>query len=232
MPRVPVAGVEAMSITSILSDYRVAFLGGLLMTLKLFLAASIPGIVFGSLLGVFGSKWTHWVGLPCRFMSFTLSGVPILVFLFVAHYPVQALLGIVVDPFYTASAVLLIVNVFAVADVVRTVLLDFPSQYVAAGRVCGLTDTAIVRHIGFPICVRQVIPELVRLQVVVLQATLFASLISVEELFRVAQRVNANIYRPVEIYVGLGILFLAICLPLNGLVYWLRGHFTRKIAER
>ena len=60
---------------------------------------------------------------------------------------------------------------------------------------------------------------------------LFASLISVEEIFRVAQRINAQIYRPVEIYTALGLFFLAVCLPVNGLAYWLQKRYTRNISE-
>ena len=61
---------------------------------------------------------------------------------------------------------------------------------------------------------------------------LFASLISVNEIFRVAQQINAQIYRPVEIYTALGVLFLVVCLPLNGLALWLKARFTRDLSER
>jgi len=70
------------------------------------------------------------------------------------------------------------------------------------------------------------------IQVNMLQATLFASLISVNEIFRVAQQINSQIYRPVEIYTALGLLFLAICLPLNGLALWLKAKYTRDNSER
>ena len=64
-----------------------------------------------------------------------------------------------------------------------------------------------------------------------LQATLFASLISVDEIFRVAQRINATIYRPIEIYTCLGMFFLLICLPLNGFALWFKEKFTRNLSD-
>jgi ABC-type amino acid transport system permease subunit len=64
-----------------------------------------------------------------------------------------------------------------------------------------------------------------------LQATLFASLISVDEIFRVAQRINARVYRPIEVYTALGVFFLAICLPMNGIALWLRRKYTRDLSE-
>jgi ABC-type amino acid transport system permease subunit len=65
-----------------------------------------------------------------------------------------------------------------------------------------------------------------------LQATLFASLISVDEIFRVAQQVNSLIYKPVEIYSMLALLFIAICVPLHLLANYLRQKYTRDYSER
>jgi ABC-type amino acid transport system permease subunit len=87
-------------------------------------------------------------------------------------------------------------------------------------------------NIQAPIILRQILPSLLTIQVSMLQATLFASLISVEEIFRVAQRINAVIYKPVEIYTALALLFLLICLPLNGLALWLKIKFTRDLSEQ
>jgi ABC-type amino acid transport system permease subunit len=87
-------------------------------------------------------------------------------------------------------------------------------------------------RIELPIVARQTIPSLLFIQVSMLQATLFASLISVDEIFRVCQQINSQIYRPVQIYTALAVLFLAICLPMNGLAYWLRARFTKNLSDR
>ena len=68
--------------------------------------------------------------------------------------------------------------------------------------------------------------------VVMLHMTLFASLISVDELFRAAQRINAQIYKPVEIYSAVGLFFLLVSLPLNGLALYLRRKHSRDLSER
>jgi ABC-type amino acid transport system permease subunit len=221
-----------MTVLDILVNYREGILGGLLVTLKLCLVIWSSGLILGTALGVAGARWYFSVGIPTRVVSFTLSGVPVLAFLFWLHYPFQAMLRVVIDPFYTAAVALSIINVLAVSDAVRVVLRDFPSQYTAAALVSGLSPTETLLRIQFPIVFRQVLPNLLVIQVNMLQATLFASLISVDEIFRVAQRINAVIYRPVEIYTALAIMFLAICLPLNGLALWLRKSFTRDLSER
>jgi polar amino acid transport system permease protein len=221
-----------MSVFEILVQFREGILSGLGVTLQLCLIVWSSGLVIGTILGVAGSKWRIGIGIPSRTVSFILSGVPVLAFLFWLHYPLQAMLNVIIDPFYTAAVALSIINILAVSDTVRGVLRDFPSQYVIAAQAYGLSSTQTLVNIQFPIVLRQVIPSLLLIQVSMLQATLFASLISVDEIFRVAQRINSVVYRPVEVYTALAILFLIICLPLNGLALWLRQRFTRDLSER
>ena len=203
-----------MLLFQILRDYHEAILAGLWMTMKLSLVIWSVGLILGALVGIASDRWKKGIGVPLRFGSFTLSGLPVLVLLF-----------------YTAAAALSLVNAVLVADVVKNTLADFPHQYVVAAQVCGLSARDTVILIQIPIVLRQMIPGLLMIQVTMLQSTLFASLISVDEVFRVAQRINAQVYRPVEVYTALGIFFLAICLPLNGLALYLRHRYTRDLSE-
>lgn len=217
---------------SLLWGYRREFLGGLAVTLQLCALIWPIGIAGGTLIGAAAARWSRTVGRATRTVSFVLSGVPVLVFLFWLHYPLQAMLHVVIDPFYTAGAALSILNAMLVADTVRRVLTDFPGQYLLAAKVCGLDAHQTVFRIQLPIASRQVLPGLLVTQVSMLQATLFASLISVDEIFRIAQRINSEVYRPVEIYSGLALLFLVVCLPLYGLATYLREKFTRDLSEQ
>lgn len=220
------------TILAIIVQYREGLMSGLLVTLQLSLIVWTIGIIIGSLLGSLSVQYPRKVGRMSITFSFLLSGVPILVLLFWLHYPLQEILGVVIDPFITAVFALSLVNIFAVAEIVRTALIEFPEQYIIAGKVCGLKKVEIFRKIQFPIIFRQIMPSILTTQVAMLQLTLFASLISVEELFRVSQRINASIYKPVEIYTALAIFFLLICLPLNGLAIFLKKKYTRNISEK
>jgi polar amino acid transport system permease protein len=155
-----------------------------------------------------------------------------LVLLFWLHYPLQEILQININPFITAAAALSVINILAVSDIVRDALIEFPNEYIIAGQVCGLKKRQLYMQIQFPIILRKIIPSLLTTQVSMLQLTLFASLISVEEIFKVAQRINASIYRPIEIYSALALFFLLICLPLNGLAIWLKHNYTRNLSEK
>jgi len=221
-----------MSVFDIIMTYKEGLLAGLLVTLKLCLIIWSSGVIFGTILGYFGSKYRSEIGTPSRVVSFILSGIPVLILLFWLHYPLQAMLQVVINPFFTAAFAFSILNIFSVADLVRSALVNFPAQYNLAARVCGLSEKETFLKIELPIILRQIIPSLLSLQVTMLQLTLFASLISVEEIFRVAQRINAVIYKPIEVYTALAIFFLAICLPLNGIALWLKNKYTRDLSEK
>ena len=221
-----------MSIWNIIFTYREGLLSGLFVTLGLALTVWLAGLIFGILFGALAYRQKESTGLFLKIISFILASTPVLVLLFWLHYPLQSMLGIVVMPFITAAFALSLINIVGVAQIVRDALDEFPEQYVTAGKVCGLTAKEIFRRIQLPIIFRQTIPQFLTLQVSMLQMTLFASLISVQELFRVAQQINSEIYRPVEIYTALAIFFIAICLPLNLLAYWFKKKYTRNLSEK
>lgn len=220
------------SIWEILSQYREGLLSGLGVTLRLCLFVWGFGIVLGTIVGYTSYKNPSVVGIPVKIISFILGGIPVLVFLFWLHYPVQFMLNVVIDPFVTTVFTLTIINTFLVSSIISTSLKEFPTQYIMAAKVCGMSERKIFRHIQFPLLLRQIIPNLLLVQVNMLHLTLFGSLISVDEIFRVCQRINATLYKPVEIYTALGLFFLLICLPLNGLAYYLKKKYTRNLSEK
>ena len=107
------------TILEILHAYRPALINGLWVTTKLCLIIWSSGMTLGVFLGIAGARWNLAVGIPSRVFSFFLSGIPILIFLFWCHWPLQKMRGVVIDPFYTAATVFSLVNIFAVADQVR-----------------------------------------------------------------------------------------------------------------
>jgi len=220
------------TILRILIDYRVGLWAGLLTTGKLCLIIWTTGLMIGTLLGILAHQRPASIGIGLKTASFFLASIPTIILLFWAHYPLQELLGIVVDPIVTAATLLSLVNIVTIAQMVRTAMDDFPAQYRIAGTVCGMSSRAILRRIELPILARHLIPQFLTQQVNMLQMTLFASLISVEEIFRVAQHVNSIMYKPVEIYTTLALFFIVICLPLNVLAYGLKTKFTRNLSEK
>ncbi|MDR4509173.1 MAG: hypothetical protein MRJ65_13235 [Candidatus Brocadiaceae bacterium] len=74
-----------MSIFEIIHEYHEGFIKGICITFQLCLIIWLSGLFIGGLVGVLGAKYKFGIGIPSKILSFILSGIPILVFLFWLH---------------------------------------------------------------------------------------------------------------------------------------------------
>ncbi|MEI7498079.1 MAG: ABC transporter permease subunit [Candidatus Falkowbacteria bacterium] len=219
-----------MNSLDIIINYHAAIVRGLGATLLICSSAWSLGIIFGTTLGYFAQKRKMLARILAACSLFTIS-VPAIVLLFWLYYPAQAILGIALDPLLTTIIAMSIIDIILMGDLIKKALDNFPTQYESAARVCGMAESKIFIKIKLPIIFRQVLPGVINLKISILHMSLFGSLISVEEIFRIAQQINAQIYRPVEIYTALGLLFLGMSLPLNLLAAYFKRRFTRDLSE-
>ncbi len=214
----------------ILINYHYLLFQGFLTTLKLLGSIILLGVPLGTLLGVIGGRYNHELGKFIKGARFITKVIPVLVFLFWLHYPLQGLLGIVVDPFWTTAIALGIINMVATAHVVTVELELLPKSYREAGVTLGMSKNNVIKYIELPLLMRRSLPQLLLNQTAMLEYTLFASLISVPELFRVAQTINSMVYQPVAIYSLLVIFFFIILAPLHLFISWLKKQYVAEYA--
>jgi polar amino acid transport system permease protein len=216
-----------MSIIEVVSEFRSAYLSGLTVTLKLCTVAWTVGLLGGSAIAFSTEWWPRVIGWPVQILSRVTEAIPILVLLFWLHYPAQVALGVTIDPFYTMICLLTGLNMLAVFGILRGAILKVPAELVEVGRVYGVGRERVFWRIKLPLALRSALGPLTSAQVNILQLSIFGSLISVEELFRISQRINAQIYQPVQVYTGLALFFLAVCLPLN----LLARYFQKRVGQ-
>jgi len=204
----------------ILIQYRHLFLAGFLTTIKLWALIILIGVPLGILFGVVGGRYSKTVNRLVSSLKFVTKVIPVLVLLFWLHFPFQAILGVVIDPFWTTIIALGFVNLVAVAFIIQSELKLLPVAYSEAGTTLGMSKKQIVKHIELPILMKRVLPNISLNQATMLEYTLFASLISVPELFRVAQSINAMVYDPVSVYSLLVLFFVIILAPLHLFITW------------
>jgi len=200
---------------SLISRYHQALLGGALTSIELAAIAWAGGLILGTLLGVWRashSRGSKRSGITL--FSAAASSIPVMVYLLWCHYPLQAALGISVQPFITAAAVFTFYNALTIGEVVRGAVEDLPVAFSLAAQVTGVPRNIYIRYIMVPLALRAALPSYLVSQVAVLHMTLFASLISVDELFRVVQRINAVEYNAVGVYSLLALFYFVLSFPL------------------
>lgn len=198
---------------------------GLFTTCKLCLVAYLIGIPLGALLGYLRHRFGSTLGRVLRFASFGMTAVPFMVLLFWLHYPLQQILGVVILPEITGIVALTLLCTAFVSDALAAELFRFPKDLVETGRTLGLNDSQIFWKLQLPYLIRLTLPQVLMIMVAVLHASLFCSMISVEEIFRAVQAVNTELYRPVEIYTSMAIFLFLISAIFQGAAYWLRRRW-------
>ena len=200
---------------ALLTNYSSAWASGIGTTLRLAGFSIVIGIPLGIALGFLSARLPRVVGGLMTVSSFIITGTPVLVILLWLHFPLQKMLGVNIPPIWTALITLTAVLAASVCEASRHIISTFPNHLIMAARNCGLTRAEVFWHIRLPIGCRQMLPALLAMAVATIHGTLFASMISVDEALRTAQRIDAAELRPIEIYTSLGILFWALCLPLH-----------------
>jgi ABC-type amino acid transport system permease subunit len=214
----------------VLLQYHQLLLRGFATTLELLGCIMLIGIPLGVVLGIVGGRYNSSVGSLIKQARFVTKIIPVLVFLFWLHYPLQAIFDIVVNPFVTTIVALGLINIIATAHIIQVELELLPKSYREAGITLGLSKNQVIKHIELPLLLRRTAPQLLLVQASMLEYTLFASLISVPELFRVAQTINSMLYKPVAIYSLLVVFFVLILAPLHLCTKWIEKKYTTQYA--
>lgn len=162
-----------------------------------------------------------------RALSVSFSVIPLLAILFWVHYPLQSLLDTVWSPNITSTALLSAFVTIIIADIMAEEMLRTKSNLIETARVLGIPNHMFISKVVFPSSIQGSLPRLLTLAISSVHITMFMSLIGVEELFRVSQRLNAQLLRPVEVFSVMALIYALICLPL----YFFASRFKRRIER-
>ncbi len=221
-----------MNFFEIFVAYKEGLLQGLRVTLELCLLVWTIGIVLGTFVGIINAKYKKSFGFILKILSMLISGVPVIVLLYWLYYPLQQQLQIDISAFNIAVCALSIVNVFMVADLVKNAINDLPNQYLLPAKVSGLSSKTILKKIQIPLIFKQLVGPILLVQITMLHSSIFASLINVDDIFRQIQRINALVYKPIELYTSLAVFFIVITIPLTLIARYLKMKYARDYSER
>jgi polar amino acid transport system permease protein len=189
----------------------------------LWVSAVSLGIGFLLAVGICLLRLSHRPG-PRRAGTLYISffrGVPLLVQLLLVFY-LLPFIGIDVPPLVAAIAALALCTAAYMAEILRGGFLGVPGGQLEAARLLGFRPSQVLWRIRVPLALRLTMPALVNECTMILKASSLISVVGVAELTRVSQNIVATSYRPLEIYLAGGVLYLVLCLALSGLGLWLQ----------
>lgn len=154
-----------------------------------------------------------------RFYIWVIRGTPLLVQLFVVFYGLPRV-GIIIEPFPAAVIVFSINEGAYCAETIRAALESVPAGQLEAGYCVGLTWAQTMRRIILPQAMRTAFPSLSNSLISMVKDTSLAANITVMEMFKVTEQINARVYEPLALYIEVGLIYLLFCTLLTRLQRW------------
>lgn len=161
----------------------------------------------------------------CRFYIWVFRGTPLLVQLFVVFYGLPKV-GITLPPFPAAVIVFSLNEGAYCAETVRAALESVPTGQMEAGLCAGLSYLQTMRRIVLPQAMRMAFPPLSNSLIAMVKDTSLAANITVVEMFRATEQIDARVYEPLALYIEVGLIYLLFSTVLT----WLQRVGEKKLG--
>lgn len=121
------------------------------------------------------------------------------------------------------------------AEIIRGGIQSVPWGQIEAARSIGMSSVLQFRRIIFPIAIRQALPAYGNEIMLMVKSTSLASTITIIEVTGMAKQLISDTYRPVEIFLIAGAVYLTINFLISRGVMltenWLSPHLRPRIAK-
>lgn len=208
---------------AVIWEYAPSLLAGLGVNVALTALGFLFGIGLGGLLALANLSKHRALRWPAyAFVEFWRS-TPLLVQAIWVHFALPAVTGVSTSAFGSALLAL-VFNVSAYcAEIIRAGILGVPAGQFQAAQALALPRWVIWWKVILPQALRLVVPPLVSSVISIFKATAILSVLAINDLTRVASRVSAYTYQPIEIYTAAAFLFCAV----GAVITWLGWRVER-----
>jgi octopine/nopaline transport system permease protein len=218
-------------------------LEGLPLTLNLACTSVALGAIVAMLFALMRMSGVAVLDWTARGYVFVFRGTPLLVQIFLIYYGLGqfrptlqewGVWGFFREPYWCAILALTLNTGAYASEIIRGGLLSVPHAQVEAARACGMSGVLLFRRIIFPIAVRQALPAYGNEIVLMVKATSLVSIITMMELTGIAQKLIAQTFRAIEVFIVAGAIYLFINFLVTRLIqaieWWLSPHLRRAPA--
>ncbi|MEZ5812855.1 MAG: amino acid ABC transporter permease [Rhizobiaceae bacterium] len=212
---------------SALWKYRQPLAWATVETLWMAALGFLLAIPVGTALALGRLKGGRLVGLGVMGFVDVIRFTPLLVQAVWIHFALPVFTGINMTA--TQSGVLaLTLHVSAyVSEILRAGIGAIAPGQWEAGRALGLTERRIFTEVVLPQVWPLTIPALANVAVATFKLTAILGILAVNDLMKVANRVNNVVFRPIEIYTSVAVIYLLIGLALMALAAYTERYYAR-----
>ena len=204
-------------------EYRSLYLMGFTHTLLISAGAIALGLILGFAGGLARVSKNILAGEIARFYVEIFRGTPLLIQIYIfyfclapaIYYDNPVVIGTVTLAFFTGAYI---------TEMVRAGIESIEKGQVEAALSTGLNDWQAMRLVIFPQAFRRIVPPVTGQFVSLIKDSSLLSVISVRELTKASEMVNATTYKTFEAYLPLAAMYLLLTFPLSLLTRQLEKH--------
>lgn len=201
------------------------FLQGALMTVQLTFFAIIFGTMIGLIIALGKIVKNPLVNFFAGVYTWIFRGIPLLVQLFIVYYGLPSI-GIELSPYMAAIISLSICGGAYIAEIIRAGIQSIDKGQLEAAYSLGMGWVQAMFKVIIPQAYRRLIPPMGNEFITLLKDTSLVSVITMVELLRIAQTQASSSFKPFEMYITAGIIYLLLTTVFTVLF----GLLERRLA--
>ena len=140
------------------------------------------------------------------------------------------------EAWFCAILALMLNTAAYTSEIIRGGIQSVPWGQIEAARSVGMSGFLLFRRIIFPVAIRQALPAYGNELMLMVKATSLASTITIVELTGMSKKIIAATYRPVEVFLIAGGIYLIINFTISrGIMLcenWLNPHLQSRRSQK
>jgi polar amino acid transport system permease protein len=209
--------------------YRSLYLHGLYYTIIISVAAGCLGYLLGLAGGIARISGNSFAKEAARLYVIFFRGTPLLIQIYIFYFCLAPAIGYD-NPVVTGIVVLAAFSGAYITEIVRAGIESVDRGQAEAALSTGLTGWQTFRYVIFPQAFRRIIPPVTGQFVSLIKDSSLLSVISVRELTKASEVVNATTYKTFEAYLPLAFMYLLLTYPLSHLTLALEKKLRKSDA--
>ena len=186
------------------------------------------GLAAGLALGIARASRVKWVNWPVTAYIELFRNTPVLVQLVWFYYAFPVLTGLQMSALVAASLGLCLNTSAYCAEIYRGGIESIVKGQWEAGRALGMGHLTLLRRIILPQAIRRMIPAFTNRAIELAKMTAIASVIAVHELMYEARLLSATIYRPLEVFTVIALVYFAVIYPGTLIAYRIEARLKKQ----
>jgi polar amino acid transport system permease protein len=213
---------------------------GIFITIQLLVLTMVFGLLLAIPLGLVQVTGPKWLASLARGYCTVMRGTPLLIQLYLLYYGLGSVFSsypelrqsifwpILREGYYYAVLAFVLNEAGYAGEIMRGAFLSVPKGELEAARAYGMSPFQVLRRVWLPRAFRNALPAIGGETILTLKATPLAALVTVVDIFSVADRVRQETY---IIYEPL-IMVMIVYLILTFIITRIFGHIERQIPVR